>query len=249
MHIKIKNKLLDKLLAVYKKRQFDPGLIGIFLNPFYFIRKGLSNGIKKNSLQLKGKLLDFGCGAKPYKNFFDVEKYIGVDVLDKGHSHETELVDIYYDGKLLPFRSDYFDSVFSSEVFEHIFDLEEAISELKRVLKKNGMALFTVPFVWDEHEIPYDFGRYSTFGIKYLLEKNGFKIIRIEKSTKFLETVFQLWNLYLFHKLYTKNKYINILINVLFISPFTVLGIIVTSILPNNKTLYHNSIILAKKIF
>ena len=122
------------------------------------------------------------------------------------------------------------------------------LNELNRVLKRNGKALFTVPFVWDEHEIPYDYGRYSSFGIKYLLEKNGFKVISLEKSTKYLETVFQLWNLYLFYKLYTKNKYINILINIIFISPFTIIGILVSGILPNNKNLYNNNIILAEKV-
>jgi SAM-dependent methyltransferase len=240
--------LIKKLLSIYKNQLFDPGLIGIFINPFFFTRKGLSNGIKKYAGQLKGSLLDFGCGSKPYKKLFSVERYIGVDVISRGHPHETEEIDIYYDGKFLPFKDEVFDSVFSSEVFEHIFNLENALKEIKRVMKKDGTALFTVPFVWDEHEIPFDFGRYSSFGIKYLLEKNGFKVITIEKSTKFLEVIFQFWNLYLFYKLYTKNKYVNIFINILFISPFTIIGIIVSGILPNNKNLYNNNIIMVKKI-
>lgn len=241
--------MLNKLSSIYKKQQFNPGFLGIFINPFYFIRKGLLKGIEKNTQQLKGNLLDFGCGSKPYKDLFEVENYIGVDVFERGHPHETESIDVYYDGKFLPFKNEYFDSMFSSQVFEHIFNLDQMLLELKRVLKKDGFALFTVPFVWDEHEIPYDFGRYSSFGIKYLLEKNGFEILSLDKSTKFLETIFQLWNLYLYHKLYTKNKYLNIFINFIFISPFTILGIIISALLPNNKNLYHDNIVLAKKIF
>lgn len=240
-------RLLNKSLAVYKNQIFNPGFIGVFINPFYFIRKGLAKGIKKDVSRLDGKLLDFGCGSKPYKNFFSNKIYIGVDVIEKGHSHEKEPVDIYYDGEILPFRDETFDSLFSSEVFEHVFNLETVLTELKRVLKKGGLALFTVPFVWDEHEIPYDFGRYSSFGIKYLLEKKGFQVIKLEKSTKFLETIFQLWNLYLYYKLYTKNKYLNILINIIFIAPFTIAGIIVSGILPNKENLYHNNIIIAKR--
>ena len=227
---------------------FNPGFIGAFINPFFFVRKGLSNGIKKYANQLQGNLLDLGCGSKPYKVLFKVDKYIGVDVINRGHPHETESIDAYYNGSTLPFKDEAFDSVFCSEVFEHIFELEEVLLELKRVMKKNGTALFTVPFVWDEHETPFDFGRYSSFGIKYLLEKNGFEILALEKSTKFLETLFQFWNLYLFYKLYTKNKYLNILINILFIAPFTIIGIIISSILPNNKNLYNNNIILARKL-
>ncbi len=239
--------MIKKLLSIYKNQLFNPGFIGIFINPFFFVRKGLLNGIKKYSNQLKGKLLDFGCGSKPYKDLFSVDKYIGIDVRSAGHSHETEEIDIYYDGKSLPFKDEVFDSVFCSEVFEHIFNLDETLIELKRVMKKDGRALFTVPFVWDEHEIPFDFGRYSSFGIKYVLEKNGFLVIDLAKSTKFLETVFQFWNLYLFYKIYTKNKYINIVINIFFIAPFTILGIIISGILPNNKNLYNNNIILVKK--
>jgi SAM-dependent methyltransferase len=243
--------LINKLLAIYKNQVFNPGFLSIFINPFFFIRKGLLNGIKKYANNLNGCLLDFGCGSKPYKNFFNVEKYIGVDIINRGHPHETELdeIDVYYNGNVLPFKDESFDSVFSSEVFEHVFNLEDMLDELNRVLKKEGTALFTVPFVWDEHEIPYDFGRYSSYGIKYLLEKHGLKVISLEKSTTYLETVFQLWSLYLFYKLYTKNKYINIFINILFISPFTIMGILISGILPNNKNLYNNNIILVKKIF
>jgi SAM-dependent methyltransferase len=191
--------------------------------------------------------LDFGCGAKPYKNLFQVEQYIGVDIRNKAHLHDKEPVDIYYDGNKLPFRDEQFDSVFSSEVFEHVFNLDEILLEIKRVVKKNGTVLFTVPFVWDEHEIPYDFGRYSEFGIRHVLRKAGFEVIKIQKDTHFIEVLFQLWNLYLYYKLTTKNKYVNIFLNILFISPFTMLGIIVSKILPKNFNLYHNNVILAKK--
>lgn len=242
--------LISKLFSIYKNQSFDPGFIGVFINPFFFIRKGLLNGIKKYSGRLNGKLLDFGCGSKPYKKFFNVDIYFGLDMIDRGHPHEMELgeIDVYYDGRRLPFKDGAFDSLFSSEVFEHVFNLDDMLKELRRVLKYSGKALFTVPFVWDEHEIPFDYGRYSSFGITYLLEKHGFKIIALEKSTKYLETVFQLWNLYLYYKLYTKNKYINILINILFISPFTIIGILVSRILPNYKSLYNNNIIVAKKV-
>jgi len=240
--------LFNKLIPIYKKHIFSSGLISALINPFYFIRKGLLKGIKENTSELNGCLLDFGCGSKPYKDLFNVEKYIGIDVIGKGHSHEKEPIDIYFDGKILPFKDEVFDAIFSSEVFEHIFNLNEVLCELIRVLKKDGTILITVPFVWDEHEIPYDFGRYSSYGIKFLLEKHGFKIVKLLKSTKYLETVFQLWILYIYYKLYTRNKYLNIIINILFISPFTILGIVVSAILPNSNSLYHNNIILAKKI-
>ena len=77
----------NKLLYIYKKQQFIPNVLSIFINPFYFIRKGLFEKISENASQLNGTLLDFGCGAKPYKELFNVEKYIGVDIMNKAHLH------------------------------------------------------------------------------------------------------------------------------------------------------------------
>lgn len=239
--------MVNRLLARYKKELFAPGLVGMFINPFFFIRRGLFRAIKKYGINMNGRLLDFGCGSMPYKNLFNVQSYFGVDVFNESHSHEKEPVSVFYDGDNLPFKDGTFDSVFSSEVFEHVFELDNILDELGRVLKPNGTALFTVPFVWDEHEIPHDFGRYTSFGIRYLLEKHGFKVVASEKSTKFLETVFQLWNLYIYYRLYTRYKYVNIVINCIFIAPFTVTGILLSKLLPNKETLYNNNVILVTK--
>lgn len=240
--------MLNKLLSYYKKQQFSPGILSVFINPFFFIRRGLYRGISKNAGMLNGSLLDFGCGSKPYKNLFNVEKYVGVDIKSEAHSHEKEPIDVYYNGKSLPFRNEQFDSVFSSEVLEHVFDIHNTLLEINRVMKINGKALFTIPFVWDEHEIPYDFGRYTEYGIRHIFNKAGFELISVEKSTHFMETLFQLWNLYLYYKFNTKNKYFNILLNIVFISPFTIAGLMISSILPRTNTLYHDNIILVKKI-
>ena len=197
---------------------------------------------------MNGIMLDFGCGSKPYKELFNVDKYIGLDIERSGHDHKKEQIDFYYDGKTIPFKNEYFDSVFSSEVFEHVFNFEEILRELNRVLKKNSYMLVTLPFIWDEHEAPFDFARYTTFGIKFLLKKNGFKIINIEKSTNDIETIFQMWSAYLYQDFFPKSKYLKFLMTVLFISLFNLLGMILSFMLPKNNNFYHNSIIVAKKI-
>ena len=68
--------IVTRAKEIYIKEMFIPGLLGLFINPYYFSRKGLYNGIKSNKHYLKGKLLDFGCGAKPYMTLIDVENYI-----------------------------------------------------------------------------------------------------------------------------------------------------------------------------
>ena len=76
-------------------------------------------------------MMDFGCGSKPYKSLFNVNEYVGVDYHGQGHSHVNEQIDVFYDGVLLPFPDNYFDSVFSTEVFEHVFNLENLNPETR----------------------------------------------------------------------------------------------------------------------
>src|SRR5262245_61614066 len=94
-------------------KAFRPGLN----NPFYFIRRALLEKVTQYAPQLNGKLLDFGCGSKPYQSLFTAtSEYIGLDYEGEGHSHKDEHVDVFYDGRHIPFANESFDSVFSSEV-------------------------------------------------------------------------------------------------------------------------------------
>ena len=240
-------KVINYLKQTYNKEMLCPSAMGIFINPFYFIKRALLKSITSHKNYIKGVVLDFGCGSKPYRELFNCEEYIGLDVIASGHPHQNEDIDVYYDGKTLPFEDEHFDSVFSSEVLEHVFNIDQILDEIHRVLKIQGTCLFTVPFIWDEHEQPYDFARYTSFGMNHLLEKHGFKILKLEKTSNYIETIWQMWNTYLFHILYTRNAYLNVLINIIVISPFTILGIILSRILPRNFNFYHNNIIVVRK--
>ncbi len=238
----------DKIIKTLKKEMFNPKLIGFFFNPFFIIRRGIYKSVKSNGKHLSGKLLDFGCGSKPYVELFSVSEYIGLDIKESGHSHENEFIDVYYDGNTIPFENDHFDSIFSSEVFEHVFNIDTVLKEINRVCKLNGKLLITLPFVWDEHEIPYDFARYTSFGIKHLLNKYGFEIVNQIKTTNYVETIFQMWNAYVSQHI-LRNKIIRIILNPILITPVMFVGIVLSAILPKNDNFYHNNIVLAKKVF
>ena len=167
-------------------------------HPMYFIRKGLFNKISLYSPQLSGRLLDFGCGAKPYKDLFtSVSEYIGLDYASEGHSHADENIDVFYDGKTIPFPDNSFDSIFSSEVFEHVFSLQEILPEISRIIKPGGKLLVTCPFAWEEHEIPVDYARYTRFALQDMLEKNGFIVRITDKNGHFVMALHQLFIVYL----------------------------------------------------
>lgn len=127
---------------------------------------------------IKGKLLDLGCGEKPYKLVYDnlCESSIGIDV--KICKHEQKYVDVFASADNIPFEGDTFHTVLCTNVLEHVSNMEKAFSEIARILKRGGYLIISVPFLYPVHESPYDFYRYTIYGIRYQLEHNGFKIER-----------------------------------------------------------------------
>ena len=223
-------------------------MLGLWINPFFIIRKGLINGVIEISDHVKeGKLLDVGCGSKPYKEIFDVDEYIGIDIEVSGHDHSSSDIDMYYDGKEIPFSDNFFDHVFCSEVLEHVFNIDELLNEINRVLKDGGTFSFTCPFVWDEHEQPYDFARYTSSAIDHLLSKHGFELIKLSKSTFYFQTVMQMLSAYVYQHVLPKNKLVRVLLTPVLVAPINIIGLLFGYFLPKNNNFYHNNIVVARK--
>ena len=234
--------MLSRLKVAMGRQNFTPGFLGIWVNPFYFARKGLFQHIASLAPNVGGKTLDVGCGTKPYQQWCNSSEYIGLEIDGAGKN-----ADYYYDGKTFPFRDDEFDSVITNQVLEHVFNPDGFLSEISRVLKDGGTLLLSVPFVWDEHEQPYDYGRYSSFGLRHLLEKHGFEIAEHRKSTGDVRMIFQMINAYIYKKTVTHSASINLLATVVLMAPFNILGELLAQVLPPNEDLYLDNIVLAKK--
>jgi SAM-dependent methyltransferase len=239
--------MIGKLRSLYTRQFFFPSWIGIFVNPFYFARAGLRDAMVEFSPRLSGSLLDIGCGSKPYRSLFNVDAYIGLDI-DSENSRKRGVADQLYDGGEFPFPDGLFDSALCNQVLEHVFNPDEFLSEIGRVLKPGGKLLLTVPFVWDEHEQPYDYARYSSFGLRALLEKQGFKIIQHKKLAADASIIFQLTNAYL----YKITQHLPIRIQLVFtatvIAFFNLLGILAAKLLPSNPDLFLDHVVLAEKV-
>ena len=182
--------------------EFDPSIT----KPNYLIRNRLLKNIRSLAPQLKGRMMDFGCGQKPYKVLFSVDEYIGVDFENPGHPHLNEAIDVFYDGNTLPFPDEHYDSIFSSEVFEHVFNLEKILKELNRVLKVKGLILVTCPFAFCEHEVPNDYARYTSYAMKHLFVQNGFEVVEQIKTGNTIETIAQLRLIYIHLHIHSKNQ-------------------------------------------
>jgi|WetSurSiteA1Bulk_404760.scaffolds.fasta_scaffold27895_2 SAM-dependent methyltransferase len=241
------NILFNKIRALLLREQFKPSFLGLFVNPFYLARRAIYKNIKYYSNNITGNTLDIGCGSKPYASLFPSDNYIGMDIEVTGHKHTESKIDVYYNGVTIPFGDDYFDSIVCFEVLEHVFNTDVFLREACRVLKKGGTAIFTVPFIWDEHEQPFDFARYSSFGLKSLFERNGFKIKESRKYLCDLRLMALLSNAYIYKII---KKIIPNKMSYLLILPLTTLNNFLAYILyllPKNEDLYYGNIFLLTK--
>ena len=226
-----------------KEQEFYPSYLGIGTNPYYFARKGLLKSIESNKAYITGKCLDFGCGIKPYQKLFNTTEYVGVEI--EAENKKADIV--YYDGKTIPFEDETFDCIMCSQFFEHIPNLQEIAKELNRVLKKDGYILLTIPFIYPEHLQPYDFRRFTSFGINSFMNDNGFSVIKVEKSGNYIQTITQMKNVYFNEKLFEKQKNPMMIIKkfLIFITNFT--GLITDKLCIESDALYLDNIVVAQK--
>lgn len=236
-------KLKDFLL----KQLFRPNLLGFFINPFFLGRSAMDINVKKYSSLISGKTLDVGSGSKPYiKHFKNVTEYIGMDIEQSGHKHQREYIDIFYDGETFPFADNEIDSLVFFEVLEHVFNPDRFLSEITRVVKKDGQCLVTIPFIWGEHEQPYDYARYSSFGLKHLFNKHGLEIVEHKKYLTDFRMIFLLINSYVYTVF---KRFLPGYTAWLFIVPFTMINNLLGLIsytLPRNNDLYFGNIYVLK---
>jgi SAM-dependent methyltransferase len=239
--------MLNNLRSFYRRQMFFPGLVGVFINPFFFARKNLVSAISQLSTNIHGDLLDVGCGTKPYRKIFDVNSYRGIDI-DSALTRARGLADDLYDGTQFPYQDCSFDAALCNQVLEHVFNPDEFLCEINRVLKVGGKLLLTVPFVWDEHEQPYDYARYSSYGLKALLIKNGFKITHHKKLGADATILFQLLNAYLFKVIQSWPLVLRLLFISTVMAAINILGIILGKFLPSNPDLFLDQVVLAERV-
>jgi SAM-dependent methyltransferase len=118
----------------------------------------------------------------PYRTFIrensDVSEYVGLD-LDTALNYDDVRPDYTWDGKHMPFSDASFDSILATEVLEHCPDPDLFLREVHRVLRQGGRFFFTVPFLWNLHEVPHDEYRYTPFALEKHLTRCGFTELTI----------------------------------------------------------------------
>lgn len=150
----------------------------------YHIRTAIMRALQENMIHFNGRLIDIGCGKMPYREHIlkgsAVTQYVGLDIEGAIIYDATVRPDHTWDGITMPFENSSFDTAFATEVLEHCPDPQLTLSEVSRVLKPGGAFFFTVPFLWNLHEVPHDEYRFTPFALQRLLTGAGFTKIELE---------------------------------------------------------------------
>lgn len=127
-----------------------------------------------------GRLLDIGCGNKPYEIWSNevVSEYLGCDIIQSS----ANKVDVLSPANNIPLENGSFDTVLSTQVIEHVEDHQGLVNEAYRLLKKDGYFILSGPMYWNLHEEPYDFFRFTKYGFHHLLEKAGFEVCQVNAN-------------------------------------------------------------------
>lgn len=127
-----------------------------------------------------GNVLDVGCGTSPYRHMLPSgSRYTGIDI-------ETGLGKpdiVIQPDKPWPVSNAYFDTVLCTQVLEHAEDQNLLLSEIRRVLKPGGLLVLSVPFIYNEHGMPWDYRRFTIGGLAKVLSVD-YDVIHTGRSCK-----------------------------------------------------------------
>jgi SAM-dependent methyltransferase len=169
-----------------------------WLEPLHIARRSIERGMRRVAPRLTGRMLDIGCGLKPYRAMLTgVTTYIGIE--RPGTLSKSTVVDVWADGLALPFPAGSFDSVLCNEVLEHVPEPARLFAEAARVLRAGGTLVLTTPQTWGLHEEPHDYYRYTRYGLEYLARASGFTVIEITPTCGTFATVGQRLSSFFFY--------------------------------------------------
>jgi SAM-dependent methyltransferase len=139
----------------------------------WVVRAALAEWLRREAERLPSRpglrVLDVGCGVKPYYPFFAgrVDAYVGVDIGDNPAADFTGSVEA------LPLEDGSFDLVLCTQVLEHCDDPAVAVRELRRVAAPGGRVLASTHGVQVYHPSPQDLWRWTHEGLRRLFERNA----------------------------------------------------------------------------
>ncbi len=178
----------------------NPSLIGTRYHAFKLLRKAIEYTITKyfSKTNKLDNILDYGCGIKPYESLFSpyFNHYLGADIAEN-----TEAAILIEENGDIAIGDETVDVVISTQVLEHVTDVDKYLKEAYRVTKKGGLLLLSTHGYWIYHPNPTDLWRWTRDGLELTLERNGFESVeslgfinRAASGLQLLQDAFQ-WKL------------------------------------------------------
>ncbi len=135
-----------------------------------------------NIASASGLVLDIGAADKWIAKYLSPEvRYIALDYPATGHDLYRARPDVFSDAVQLPFRDGAFDGLICLEVLEHVPDPARVMMEISRVLKPDGRAWISMPFLYPLHDAPFDFQRYTEYGLRRDIQRAGLTVVTLQK--------------------------------------------------------------------
>lgn len=194
-----KKKTLVEIHEDVPAEHYDHGISRNLFQKYWHLRR--FKEVSRVITPIEGSALDIGCHGGTFTgkilSKIGTRQIYGIDISPAaikkiakrfpfGHFKVASAED-------LPFPNDFFKAIFCLEVLEHVDHPEKVISEIKRVLKKNGYVVLLVPsesllfkFVWFLWTLYYPLWRHAHVqsfhrqNLEEILLKNNFKISQVK---------------------------------------------------------------------
>ena len=169
--------LIKKIAQLFKRLPIHPQwLLG---------QKRVPDGIES----INGLVLDIGAADRWIeKHLSNSTHYIALDYPATGHELYGAKPSVFADAANLPFASNIFNGVICLEVIEHVPDPDQVMAEISRVLKSEGYAWISMPFLYPLHDAPFDFQRFTEFGLTRAAQVAGLEIIKFQRAEHAIRT-------------------------------------------------------------
>jgi SAM-dependent methyltransferase len=231
--------------------------IRFYISPYFLIRHYLNRDIGRlvDKYDFKGKLIDIGCGNKPYRDIFKkISSYEGIDFKDFSVNKDClpSKPEFYFEENYLKdlrlnFKDDSFDVSVSFQVLEHHKNPKLFIEEMLRITKCHGYVMISFPLVNELHEIPNDYFRFTEFGLREMLCGLNCELLEVKRQGGILSVIYKLLNGNL-NYFASKNRF-NYFLAVMVFPVFLVFQYVALFIdrIINNDIVFANYLVLIKK--
>jgi SAM-dependent methyltransferase len=171
-----RDRLEVELRDSWRRKYFSPAILSLH-----------SRLVPRLRTVASGALLDVGSGTMPFRSSVTglVEEYHSLDI-------ERRVPDVDFVADIRDMRSvgsGNYDVVLCSQVLEHVAEPGKAIEEIMRILRPGGRLVLTVPFLSRLHEEPFDYFRFTEYGLRVLLEASGFQVVEVLPTGSLLSFV------------------------------------------------------------